>query len=82
MASRKKPEDLTVEAHVRAHLVRYMTKRGTNEAEVARRMGITPGYVNKFLSGARGIGPGLILRMSHVLGVELATLMEEDPKKQ
>lgn len=57
-----------------------MELRGIDKAELARRIGADDGNVNRILSGARGLGLGMAVRISVGLGINLIQLLEENPK--
>lgn len=74
---KKTVEDLEAEARVRSHLRQQMTERHIDRAELARRVGSDNGNMTRILAGTRGIGLGLVLRISRALKVSPTRLLEE-----
>lgn len=74
----KSSEDLEVEARIRGHIRQQMKERGINQAELARRIGTTEATASRILSGHRGIGVGMALKIARGLHITPSRLLEED----
>jgi transcriptional regulator with XRE-family HTH domain len=79
--ARKSDEDREVEERIRAHIRQQMHDRGIDKAEAARRVKSDNGNFSRILSGDRGIGPGLILRICKAFRITPTRLLEEDPPR-
>lgn len=75
----KLPEELEAEAKVRAHLRQQMEERDIDQAELASLLDTTEATVSRILSGDRGIGLGLFVRICRRLGVTATRLLEHAP---
>lgn len=78
----KSPEDLEVEARIRAHLKQQMAERQIHQTELAHRIGCDDGNITRILKGERGFGLGQALRISRALKITPTRLLEEDPPDQ
>ena len=57
-----------------------MAKRSWDQSRLAAELGINKGTVSRLLSGGRGIGVGLAVRISRRLLIDPYSLFMEDPK--
>ena len=71
--------DLVVEARIRAHLRQQMQDREIHQTELARIAGIDNGNIKRILSGERGAGLGVVLRICDALKITPTRLLEQDP---
>ena len=63
---------------IRVEIRAAMSKQGLTQAELARRLGITPPSLAQVLSGKRGVMPESLMGVLHALGLTL----EAVPVKQ
>jgi transcriptional regulator with XRE-family HTH domain len=75
----KTTEDRDVEERIRRHIRHEMEERGISRAELARMLKADDGNVSRILSGDRGIGLGLVLRICRGLRITPTRLLEHEP---
>ncbi len=65
----------------RKRIDQLMKERGMTQADLAKKMNVTPGYVSQFLSPSaiRGIGGKTLMRLAEIFGVPVDALMREEP---
>ena len=78
----KNMADREIEARIRAYLREYQAERQIGQVELAERLGVTQGAISRILSGNRGVGLGLALRVSRLLRVSMPRLLEENPPEK
>lgn len=72
-------EDLKSLSQVLIKIVRYMKDNGLTQKELAKRLNVTPQYVNKLLHGADAdLRITTALRYGRLLGLDLITVPELD----
>jgi plasmid maintenance system antidote protein VapI len=72
-------EDTEAAQRIARHLAVYMTKHDLNENRLAALLGVNRSTVNRLLSGERGIGLGLALRIARRLLIDPHELLLREP---
>ena len=73
-------EDLEGAQRIARHLVAYMARHKLNETQLATELGVDRSTVNRMLSGKRGIGLGLAVRIARRLLIDPHDLLLREPK--
>jgi transcriptional regulator with XRE-family HTH domain len=69
----KSPDHVDIEVGQRIRI--YRKARGLSQTTLADQLGVTYQQVQKYENGTSRIGAGRLMRIAHVLGVSLATLL-------
>lgn len=62
---------MSMDAQIRADILSYLEQQSISQVEVAKRIGIAPQSVNRFLKGERGSLPKSMVEVLDALGLEL-----------
>ena len=74
-------EDIEAAQRIARHLAVYMSRHQLNKTRLAAELGVNPSTVNRLLSGQRGIGLGLAVRISRRLLIDPHELLLREPHK-
>jgi transcriptional regulator with XRE-family HTH domain len=69
----KSPDHVDIEVGQRIRI--YRKARGLSQTTLADQLGVTYQQVQKYENGTSRIGAGRLMRIAHVLGVSLVTLL-------
>ncbi len=79
----KSQEDREVATRVRAYLREAMYERELGQNEMARLLGLSGGYVSRFMLGDRqSVAGGMLLRISRALQINPTRLLGRNPDRR
>jgi transcriptional regulator with XRE-family HTH domain len=70
---------LTVREHVARRLRRLREKRGLGEAELAKKLGLSPAVLHSYETGVRPIGAGSLFELASALDAPIASFFDDLP---
>ena len=62
---------MSMDARIRADILGHIEQQGISQVEVAKRIGVAPQSVNRFLKGERGSLPKSMVDVLDALDLEL-----------
>ena len=74
-------EDLEASQRIARHLAVYKSRHELNDAKLAQLLGIDRSTVHRLLSGQRGVGLGLAVRIARRLLIDPHELLLREPHK-
>ena len=77
---RNYPEDSEAAQHIAKWMRKVMERRGWDQSRLAEELEINKATVSRMLSGGRGVGVGLALRISRRLLIDPYALLFTDPQ--
>lgn len=63
------------------NLVTLLKRKGMNQSELARKMGVTPSYVCQLLNGHTEPGIRVLERIANAIGVSACSLIQKKREK-